>query len=146
MDWNYDRAWGRVGNLIGQRSTVLVEGIEQRRRELSEAKSAQLSAREALISIPRDRAVLVDGVHVYARLSNYDEFRLENGAETEASHKRALGFLHLLYGAMDRIVQEFGASGSTTTGPASTALSSILLAMRQLAFSRLWFLRRRFRN
>jgi class 3 adenylate cyclase len=109
MAWNYDRAWARVGDLINQRPSVLVEDIEQRQRVLSEAGGTTLSARDALISIPRDRAVVVDGVHVYARLSNYDDYRLENGSETEASHKRALAFLHLLYGAMDRIVQDFGA-------------------------------------
>jgi class 3 adenylate cyclase len=95
--------------LIEQRPSVLVEEIEQRRHFLSDGRPTRPSARDALISIPRDRAVVVDGVHVYARLSNYDDYRLENGAETEASHKRALAFLHLLYGAMDRIVQDFGA-------------------------------------
>jgi class 3 adenylate cyclase len=109
MAWNYERAWTRVGDLINQRPSVFVEDIEQRRRFLSEARATSLSARDALISIPRDRAVTVDGVHVYARLSNYDDYRLENGAETEASHKRAMAFLHLLYGAMDRVVQDFGA-------------------------------------
>ncbi|MEA3048763.1 MAG: hypothetical protein QOG84_599 [Sphingomonadales bacterium] len=109
MAWDYQRAQARIDGLIRERPAILVEGIERRRQILSEARATQLSARDALISIPRDRAVLVDGVHVYARLSNYDEYRLENGSETEYSHKRALAFLHLLYGAMDRVVEDFGA-------------------------------------
>lgn len=109
MAWNYDRAVARIDRLITERPFVTVEAVEQRRRVLSEARATQLSASEALMSIPRDRALLVDGVHVYARLSNYDEYRLEDGGETEFSHKRALSFLHLLYGAMDRVVQDFGA-------------------------------------
>jgi class 3 adenylate cyclase len=109
MPWDYGRALSRIDELIQQRHHIFVENIDERVRVLSESRPAPLAAREALISIPRDRAVLVDGVHVYARLSNYDEFRLDSGTETEASHKRALAFLHLLYGAMDRIVEDFGA-------------------------------------
>ena len=109
MPWDYGRATGRIDQLIQQRQHIFVENIDERVRALSESRPSPLAAREALVSIPRDRAVLVDGVHVYARLSNYDDFRLESGTETEASHKRALAFLHLLYGTMDRIVQDFGA-------------------------------------
>jgi class 3 adenylate cyclase len=109
MAWNYERARARIDRLIAERPSVLVEDIELRRRFLSEGAGVQLGVQDALISIPRDTAVVVDGVHVYARLSNYDEYRLVDGRETEASHKRALGFLHLLYGAMDRTVQDFGA-------------------------------------
>lgn len=109
MAWNYQRASVRIGELIERRPAVFVEGLEARRRFLSESRATAASAQDALISIPRDRALMVDGVHVYARLSNYDDYRLEDGRETEFSHKRALSFLHLLYGAMDRVVQEFGA-------------------------------------
>jgi class 3 adenylate cyclase len=109
MPWDYGRAVSRIDDLIQQRQHIIVEGIGERMRFLSESRTTPLAAREALVSIPRDRAVLVNGVHVYARLSNYDDFRLESGTETEASHKRALAFLHLLYGAMDRVVQDFGA-------------------------------------
>lgn len=110
MSWNYQRALERINRLVAERPSIFVENFDERLQMLRESRASMgLPAREALISIPRDRAVVVDGVHVYARLSNYDDFRLDDGAETEASHKRALAFLHLLYGAMDRIVQEFGA-------------------------------------
>jgi len=110
MAWNYDRARERIDQLIRQRSDIYVEDVIGRLTRLrTESPSRLFSTKDALVSIPRDRAVLVDGVHVYARLSNYDDYRLESGSETEASHKRALAFLHLLYGAMDRIVDDFGA-------------------------------------
>jgi class 3 adenylate cyclase len=110
MDWNYERAAARIDGLINERQAVLVEGLDDRLQFLRQkSPTAVLAARSAFISIPRDRAVLVHGVHVYARLSNYDDFRLDAGAETEASHKRAFAFLHLLYAAMDRVVQDFGA-------------------------------------
>lgn len=109
MAWDYSRASARIDQLIQQHGNILVEDIEQRMRFLSEGRLKPTAAREALISIPRNQAVVVDGVHIYARLSNYDDYRLEEGRETEGSHKRALAFLHLLYGAMDRVVQDFGA-------------------------------------
>ena len=109
MDWNYQQARERIEQLVQQRSNIIVESVDERLRILSEAQQAPLAARQALISIPRDQAIVVDGVHVYARLSNYDDYRLESGGETEASHKRALASLHLLYAAMDRVVEDFGA-------------------------------------
>lgn len=111
MDWNYDRAQARIQALINGRQKIIVENVAERIVEVAEVRRgvAPVTATAALIEIPRDRAVLVDGVHVYARLSNYDDYRLENGIETEASHKRALATLHLLYAAMDRVVQDFGA-------------------------------------
>jgi class 3 adenylate cyclase len=110
MDWNYERAKNRIDSLINQHPRVVVESIDQRLNLIRESEGfIALAARDALISIPRNKAVVVDGVHVYARLSNYDDYRLESGSETEASHKRALASLHLLYAAMDRVVQDFGA-------------------------------------
>ena len=110
MSWNYERAVGRINRLIAEAPAVLVERFDERLHLLMEERASMVvPAREALVSIPRDRAVVVDGVHVYARLSNYDDYRLDDGSETPASHKRALSFLHLLYGAMDRVVQAFGA-------------------------------------
>lgn len=114
MVWDYNVALQRIENLIGSCPQITMEGLASGPyQRLVEARLAERAptpfAREALISIPRDRAILVDAVHVYARLSNYDEYRLEDGAETLRAHKRALGFLHLQYGAMDRIVEDFGA-------------------------------------
>ncbi|MFN3465089.1 MAG: hypothetical protein ACK4X1_13530 [Terricaulis sp.] len=69
--------------------------------------------REAAKSGPLDRlspdtAIVVDAVHVYVRLLGFDEQLLEQSRETEASHRRALSFLHFYYGALDRIVADGG--------------------------------------
>jgi hypothetical protein len=68
---------------------------------------------EASKAGPLDRlspatALVVDAVHVYVRLLNFDDQLLEQSRETEASHRRALSFLHFYYSALDRIVDDGG--------------------------------------
>ena len=109
MAWNYARAQDRVIALLSETNNIVVQGLKTRRQLLSEGGTAQFSASDALFNIRRNQAVLVDGVHVYARLCNYDQFRLQDDEETEDSHKRGLATLHLLYSSMDRLVQGFGA-------------------------------------
>lgn len=53
-------------------------------------------------------AIVVDAVHVYVRLLGFDQQLLDQERETEASHRRALAFLHFYYSALDRIVEEGG--------------------------------------
>jgi hypothetical protein len=66
MDWNYDLARGRIEQLIRDVPVVAVEPLDQRIKFLRESRvTASLSSRDALVSIPRNRAVLVDGVHLY---------------------------------------------------------------------------------
>lgn len=55
-----------------------------------------------------DTAITVDGVHVYVRLLGFDDQLLELQRETEASHRRALTFLHIYYSMLDRIVRDGG--------------------------------------
>lgn len=62
-----------------------------------------------LYNLPEGVAVVADSVHVYVNLVNYDEKRLDQGRETELSHKRALAFLHHHYAALDRVVEDAGA-------------------------------------
>lgn len=59
-----------------------------------------------LFKLPKNKAVLVDTVQIYITLTNYDEYRLAEGRETEASHKEALSFLHLYYSACDRVAEK----------------------------------------
>ena len=109
MAWNYARAQDRVTGLLRETNNIAVQGLKARRQLLSEGRSTQFRASDALFNIRRNQAVLVNGVHVYARLCNYDQFRLQDDVETEDSHKRGLATLHLLYSSMDRLVQGFGA-------------------------------------
>jgi class 3 adenylate cyclase len=114
MAWNRDRAIGRIQKL--QQSVPNVRTVDLARELyptfLSEVRAgtrASADIRPALHNISRNQAILVDGVHLYARLANYDEFRLEGRQETEQGHKRGLNFLHLHYAASDRIIEDFGA-------------------------------------
>jgi class 3 adenylate cyclase len=114
MVWNRDRAIGRIQKL--QQSVPTVRTIDLATElyptfltEVRAGTRATADIRPALHNISRNQAILVDGVHVYARLANYDEFRLEGGHETERGHKRGLNFLHLHYAASDRIIEDFGA-------------------------------------
>lgn len=61
-----------------------------------------------LFDLPDGAAILVDTVQVYVQALNHDEVRLENGHETEAGHKRSFAFLHMLYTASDRVVENAG--------------------------------------
>lgn len=60
-----------------------------------------------IINVPRKRAITTDGVHIYANLIAYNDRLLENGRETEASHRRALEFLHAHYSACDALIAQF---------------------------------------
>lgn len=114
MAWSRERAEGRISRLIESVPSVRTVDLSSELfpRLLAEARSgirASADFRPSLRNIPRTEAILVDGVHVYARLANYDEFRLEGRQETEQGHKRGLNFLHLHYAASDRIIEDFGA-------------------------------------
>ncbi len=114
MAWNRDRAIGRIQKL--QQSVPTVRTVDLAKElyptflsEVRAGRRASADIRPALYNISRNQAILVDGVHVYARLANYDDFRLEGRQETEQGHKRGLNFLHLHYAASDRIIEDFGA-------------------------------------
>jgi len=62
-----------------------------------------------LFQLPKGKAVVVDTVQVYITITNYDEYRLEEGSETEASHDRAMRLLHLYYSAADRVIEQSAA-------------------------------------
>lgn len=82
------------------------------------ARGKRLGLDEApIFAVPRNRAILVDGVHVYAQLLDYHDQIQEQGRETEASHKRILQFLHLYYSTTDRVIEEFEAQRVDYHGP-----------------------------
>jgi class 3 adenylate cyclase len=62
-----------------------------------------------LVNVPPDRAVLVDGVHVYVDLLDYSSVLTDITRETEARHRRALEFLHTHYAASDGVIFEYDA-------------------------------------
>lgn len=114
MAWTYAKAQERINRLKNSVPEVNVEHFVEdylpRHRILAEAavRDGQRTV-PPLAGLTNQQAVMVDGVHVYANLLNFDDFLLEQSRETTASHQRALQFLHLHYSACDRAVEQCGA-------------------------------------
>ena len=124
MAWDLFRSRSRIARFM---TTVPQSAIDvrtfdqaylaQRVRDV-QARGKKLGLDEATIfAVPRNRAILVDGVHVYAQLLDYHDQMQDQGRETEGSHKRVLQFLHLHYSASDRIVEQFEAQRVDYHGP-----------------------------
>ena len=117
MSWNQDRALQRIKDLKKEFPETLSEDIlSKSHRSLSEAdftdynRSMEIDEKPMLLNnLEIDQSRIVDGVHVYAKLLDYDEALLENGMETEQSHQRLLAFLNLHYASADRVIQNMGA-------------------------------------
>lgn len=109
MAWNKATARERILKLTKEVPSVQVERFEQYQRRYVEDMAVRKTAGQAptppLFKLPKDRAVVVDTVQIYIAVTNYDEYRMEGGRETEASHARALGLLHLYYSAADRVIE-----------------------------------------
>lgn len=114
MSWDRARANTRIKRLIKSipKTDVTVERFAdhyfpRRQQERVVAKSKGESSGPLILKLPYRSAVLVDGVHVYANLVDFNDFLAENDVESEESHQRALQFLHLHYAACDALVNEF---------------------------------------
>ncbi len=122
MAWQAERARKRIKELMTSVPEVISERFESAYLprflvEQREAIAKGMSTGKPLVNLPKNRAVIVDGVHVYATLVNYNEYRLQEGRETEESHARALNFLHLHYAACDRAIERHGAQRVDFHGP-----------------------------
>ena len=114
MPWDIHRSRARIARL---KSTVPASAIDvrrfdqgylQRRIEELRQRGRRIGLGEAPIAnVPNNRAVIVDGVHVYVQLIDYHALLLDEGRETEASHRRLLQALHLHYSATDQVVEQF---------------------------------------
>lgn len=124
MPWDIRRSRARIARLV---STVPASAIDVRRFDQSylqrrvddlRQRGRRIGLGEAPIAhIPNNRAVIVDGVHVYVQLIDYQALLLEGARETEASHKRLLQALHLHYSATDRVVEQFEVQRVDYHGP-----------------------------
>lgn len=113
MVWEQERARARIqkfretvpqGNIVVQDfSRYLAE------TRMMKASFGAFDSRPtgALVEIPRNRAITTHAVHVYANLVGFNSVLAEAGRETEASHRRALEFLHAHYSACDTLIDEF---------------------------------------
>jgi len=113
MGWSYARAQSRITAFSSDAPQIVVERFDRefgaRLREVRAKAGRTETVGRPLYNLPNGVAVVADSVHVYVNLVNYDEKRLDQGRETEASHKRALAFLHHHYAALDRVVEDAGA-------------------------------------
>ena len=117
MTWHKDKALQRIRDLKKKFPETLSEDLMlQSHRSLNEIEfTAYDRARtfgEAptfLKNLGADQSRIVDGVHVYAKLLDYDDTLFEQRRETEQSHKRLLAFLNLHYASADRVIQDMGA-------------------------------------
>lgn len=109
MAWNRATARERILNLTTEVPSVQVERFEQYQRRYLADMAVKNTAGQAttppLFRLPKGRAVVVDTVQIYVAITNYDDYRMEDGRETESSHARALGLLHLYYSAADRVIE-----------------------------------------
>lgn len=111
MAWKEDRARDRIRKFMDSvpQGDIKVEDFSTFLTEARMQKGASLDASTgaALVDIPRNRAITTDAVHVYANLVDFNDVLTEAGRETEASHRRALEFLHAHYRACDELIDEF---------------------------------------
>lgn len=102
MSWDSERAEQRIRRHLTTvpeiaPGTVLAKRSSGFALDLASASSSQF---------PRGRAQLVEGVHLYGLLLDFDELVVQNQRETEASHENVLQFLHANYKVWDSIVED----------------------------------------
>lgn len=109
MPWNRNTATSRIQDTLKVAPVIEVQRfneylpIHDQRMALAET-AKKGSSTPPLFALPKGSAVVVESAHIYAAITNYDEYRLIEGVETEASHERALRLLHLYYTVADRVI------------------------------------------
>lgn len=99
MSWNADRAKSRIREHL--KTVPAVDG----NIALDSAKALATVRKSGLISrLPVSQAFMVEGVHLYGQLLDFDDLVAESGTETEASHRKLLRFLSMHYRVWDAIV------------------------------------------
>ena len=121
MAWEEDRARGRIRKFMDSVPQGEIK-VEDFRTFISEARMqkasfADASVKAGLIDIPRNRAITTDAVHIYANLTGFNDVLTDAGRETEASHRRALEFLHAHYRACDELIDKFDMQRVDFHGP-----------------------------
>ncbi len=111
MAWNEDRARARIRDFITSvpQGDIKVEDFQTflAKARMQKESFQDVSVQAALVDIPRNRAITTHAVHVYANLVDFNDALTDAGRETEASHRRALEFLHAHYRGCDELIDEF---------------------------------------
>lgn len=95
MSWNEDRAKSRIREHL--------KTVPQVDRYVT-LDSAVIANRGLLSRMPLGEAIVVEGVHLYGQLLDFDDLVTESGQETEAAHRRLLRFLNMHYRVWDSLV------------------------------------------
>lgn len=111
MSWDYLRAKKRIKKEIEDAPIIEAKRYSDQYLPLYEMTAKRMEdsggkRTPPLVNLEKGVAVLVDTVQIYINLTNFNEYLLSEGKETEASHKRALEFLHLYYSACDRVIEK----------------------------------------
>ncbi|TNE65830.1 MAG: guanylate cyclase [Alphaproteobacteria bacterium] len=117
MPWDAAVATARINTAIqnAPRASFMVENYNAgfmarfQVRNAAHLASTGKALKSALVDLPHNQAVLVDGVHIYANLINFGSILIDKDGETSRSHERALQFLHTYYSAFDRLISQRGA-------------------------------------
>lgn len=98
MAWTEEKAEERIRRFIQSvpQGNIVVEDFRSylTGRNLAKGVAVDGAVAASLVDIPRYRAITTHGVHVYANLVDFNALLTDAGRETEASHRRALEFLH----------------------------------------------------
>jgi hypothetical protein len=118
MGWNKQTAEERIE---AHRKTVpsIEPGVSLRKHYEILAE-----ARRSALEFPRAAAILVDGVHIYGQLLDFDSIVADGGRETDQSHARVLRFLNIHYQIWDAVVDADGAYRVDYHGPRLHAIVS----------------------
>jgi class 3 adenylate cyclase len=95
MSWNEDRAKSRI------REHLKTVPAVDRHVALD---SAVVAKRGLLSRMPLSEAFVVEGVHLYGQLLDFEDLVTEHGQETESAHRRLLRFLNMHYRVWDSLV------------------------------------------
>jgi class 3 adenylate cyclase len=95
MSWNADRAKSRIREHL--------KTVPEVDRQVA-LDSATMAKRGLLSRMPLSEAFVVEGVHLYGQLLDFEDLIADQGQETETAHRRLLRFLNMHYRVWDSIV------------------------------------------
>lgn len=111
MAWDRDRALARIQRFKESvpQGNIVVEDFSRylNERRVMKASGIVTDEKMAILRVPRNRAITTHGAHIYGNLIDFNSVLEDAGRETEASHARALEFLHVHYSACDALIDEF---------------------------------------
>lgn len=115
MGWTKENSLKRIRRLQDNVPEGQVEVKSWGAREIAQRRLRVKALRESgrdepvIFAVRPSEAVVVDGVHIYVQLIDYHNAMVSGGQETESSHAKSLGMLHLHYAGCDRVIEEFEA-------------------------------------